>query len=51
MGSRVFHRLPASMPSTEAARILGPAQGMRFRIPMASTLTRSRVVGRMCIFL
>lgn len=51
MGSRVLHRSLASMPSTVAARAVGPDQGIRFSTPMASTLTRSRVVGRMCIFL
>ena len=37
------------MPSTEAARMVGPAQGIRFSTPMANTAILSRVVGRMCI--
>ena len=39
------------MPSTVAARMVGPAQGIRFRTPIASTAIRSRLVGRMFIFL
>ena len=51
MGRIVCHSELASMPSTVAARIVGPAQGMRLSTPMASTLMRSIVSGRMCIFL
>ena len=51
IGMMVRHKAPASMPRTVAARMVGPAQGIRFSTPMESTAIRSMVVGRICILL
>ena len=50
IGIRPPQSCPASIPSTDAARMVGPAHGIRFNTPIARTATRRSVDGLMCIF-